>query len=132
MANLAKKKVLSAPFANEKEMVRVEWDFDVDGGAVATYEMLEAEGVMAVRMVHAYVMTAVTSGGSATFDVGVEAGSEFLSNTAVASLTAGALIDPATQAFKKLTDGQSLDFKIEVAAATAGKVAFILEIIRLA
>jgi len=88
MAVLADKKLGGAGFSNAKELVRVVYDFAVDGGAVADYDVFEADADCVVSLKHMAVKTAVTSGGSLVLDLGKSAGgTEFFSDKAVAAMT---------------------------------------------
>ena len=87
MATLVNKKKIASPFSNEAELVRVTYDFSVDGGAVADYDVLESVGACLVELVNIDVETAVTSGGALVMDLGKGAGgTEFKSDEAVADL----------------------------------------------
>ena len=88
MAVLVDKKIVGAQFKKDFEIVRAVYDFSVDTGAVADYDVLEASGDCIVKLLHAHVKTAVTSGGALVMDLGKGAGGvEFMSDKAVAALT---------------------------------------------
>jgi hypothetical protein len=130
MAVLADKKTVGAPFDGQSKLVKVEYNFAVDTGAQADYDVLEADGSMVVELVFAKVNTAVTSGGSLVMDLGKAAGGvEFFSDKAVAALT----LDSMHQAVAltkavELTDGEKIVMGIEAADATAGKIEFVFRI----
>lgn len=131
MAALSGAKTISPAFSNIRDMVRVTYDFSLDGGAAGDYDVLTADGACLVRCIGANVKTAVTSGGSLDLDLGKGAGGvEFLSSVAVASLTLNSFQPSASQAFVKLADGEKIVMGIDTAAATAGKVEFIFEIVK--
>lgn len=131
MAVLADKKIVGAGFKNSQELVRVTYDFAVDGGSVADYDVLEAEGNCIVEFVCFDIKTAVTSGGSLVVDLGKGAGgTEFKSDLAVASMTLDAILGPATAETNKveLSDGEKIVLGLEAAAATAGKFDLLFRI----
>ncbi|GEM_PF-2147350 len=70
MAAVAKKKTVGVAFTNQREIVRVRYDFAVDGGAQGALDLLEADGPLVVVDFWAHVVTAVLSSGSATIKVG--------------------------------------------------------------
>lgn len=124
MAVLDNKKIVGGGFENEMQLVKVTYDFAVDGGSVADYDVLEADGACIVEFKFLEVETAATSGGSLVIDLGKAAGgTEFKSDLAVASVTADAVIGPDTAESKyvELADGEKIVMGFEAAAATAGK-----------
>lgn len=129
MAVLADKKTVGAPFSNVGEIVRVVYDFSVDTGAVADYDVLVADGSVTVEHVYTNVQSAVTSGGSLVLDLGKGAGGvEFHSDVAPAALTLDAQIAGGSTRFVELSDGEKIVMGIEAAAATAGKVEFVFRV----
>ena len=131
MAVLKDKKVAGAVFANDAEIVRVVYDFTKDGGAVANYDVLVADSACVVSLKHMAVKTAVTSGGSMTLDLGKGAGgTEFFSNKAVAALTANSIHVTSAPAAVRLASGEKVVMALEVAAATAGKVEMVFEVVK--
>lgn len=150
-----------APFKNGGLNVQeYVYDFAVDGGAVSSIDLSTKDGFNAlpegaiVRAVTAKVLTACTSGGSATVEWGNSADTDGYSGTAiaVASLTAlavfsgyednaapGALIaasvtstggNSVTQKRYNVTSAsntQNFIMKIAVATLTAGKIVFLVE-----
>jgi hypothetical protein len=131
MTALAKAKH-AAPFTQMKETIEVMYDFSVDGGAVGALDVLTADEALVVHSVVAKVKTACTSGGSATVSLGKSGDAAGLvAATAVASLTAGALIDSASfGSGYKLASGDVVQMDIAVAALTAGKIVFEIEVSR--
>ena len=132
MAVLKDKKLVGAEFQKSFEIVRVVYDFAQDTGAVADYDVLEASGPCVVKLLHAHVKTAVTSGGSLVVDLGKAAGgTEFWSDKAVAALTLDSMhsVDAiAGTAGVELTEGEKVVVGLEAAAATAGKVEFVFAV----
>lgn len=126
------------------------YDFAVDGGAVGDIELsskanshLLPEGAI-VKAVYMKVVTAFTSGGSATLTVGNAADKDgYMASIAVASLTANAGFSHASQAGALLWDNtndaslayivtssantQNLSITIGTAAMTAGKAVIVVE-----
>ena len=122
------------------------YDFAVDGGAVSTIDLSSnnvlPEGAV-VMDCWARVITACTSGGSATIAWGPTSDADGLSGTAiaVASFTDGAVFNASGQGAALLWDdtndhqiyyevgATSDDFKITIgtAALTAGKIIFAVQ-----
>ena len=128
MAALKGAKVVGAPFDNATEVVRVIYDFSVDGGQVEDNTVLTADGEILVRCIGVNVQTAVTSGGSATIDLGKgTSGVEFVSTEAYTSFASG-LYASESAAFVKLADAEVINMGVATAALTAGKLEFIFEI----
>jgi hypothetical protein len=132
MAALNDAKTVGAPFGNESTLKVVTYDFSVDGGAVADYDVITADGSILVELINVDVETAVTSAGSLVADLGKGAGgTEFWSDQAVAGMTIDAQLLPDTPGtIVELADTEKLIFGIEVAAATAGKAHFMFRIYR--
>lgn len=127
MAALKGKKIVGAGFPNAVEVVRVNYDFAKDTGAIGSYEVLEAENDCVIKLRHAAVKTAVTSSGALTMDLGKgAAGTEIISNKAVSALTLESLHEGAAQV--KLAAGEKICMNLEAFDATAGKVEFVFEI----
>lgn len=131
MAVLGNKKVVGAPFANVAELVRVEYDFAVDGGAIADYDVLVAEDSIVVEHVYTKVEAAVTTGTDIDVDLGKGAGgAEFHSDVAAAALTLDAVIPGGATRMVELTSGEKVVMGIETGAATAGKLEFVFRVYR--
>jgi hypothetical protein len=131
MPVLKDKKKVGGGFANAAEMVRVEYDFAKDGGAIGNYDVLEADSACVVSLRHMAVKSAVTSGGAMTVDLGKNAGgTQFFSNKAVADLTLDSLHLTSAPAAVRLVAGDKVVMALEAFAATAGKVEMVFEIVR--
>lgn len=129
MAALVNAKTVGLVFPNQAEIIRVVWDFEVDGGAVAAYTVLTADSSCIVSLKAMVVKTAATSGGSMTVDLGKgTSGAEIVSNKAVAAMTAENLT--VGLAPVQLDAAEVVSMNIEAAAATAGKVEFIFEVLK--
>lgn len=127
MAVLDQRAKVGGGFSNEGQVIEVIYDFSVDGGAVDDFDMLEAEKGCVVEFMHAYVETAMTSGGALVVDLGKGAGgTEFLSDKAVGDFSANAVIKGDAYGTDKvhLASGEKIVMGLEAAAATAGKVKF--------
>lgn len=124
MAVLGDKKVVAAPFGNEAKLVTISYDFAVDGGAVADYDVLEADGNLLVEFFNADVETALTCDTDFDIDLGKGAGGvDFWSDLAKASFALDAQVASANVGrFVELADGEKIIMGIETAAATAGKM----------
>lgn len=125
MAVLDQKAKVGGGFSNGMQIVEVEYDFSVDGGAVDDYDVLEADKGCVVEFMHAYVETALTSGGALVVDLGKGAGGvEFLSDKAVGDFSANAVIKGDAYGTDKvhLASGEKIVMGFEAAAATAGKM----------
>lgn len=122
-------KTVGAPFDNAVEVVRVIYDFSVDGGQVEDNTVLIADGTLLVRCVGISVETAFTSAGSATIDLGKgTSGVEFASAVAYTAYTLNGFNASASAAFVKLNSGEIINMGVAVAALTAGKAEFIFEV----
>lgn len=125
--SLAAKRLAGAGFQNSVELVKVIYDFDVDGGAVGDYDVLEADGACLVQLVSIDCQTALTAAASSVIDLGKgDGGTEFISNLDAASgISADVQTLPDTAGtVVELADGEKIVMGIEVAAVTAGKLEF--------
>lgn len=140
MAAIAKRKYLNHEMSNEEVVLRTQYDFSVDGGALGALDIFEASADIIITGFHAVVKTAGTSGGSATLKVGITADDDLFMTTtqgAVASLTLGAAIFPAVVEGTpnvlalpvKLVSGAKVLQTIGTAALTAGKVEYVIKYI---
>lgn len=129
MAILKGAKTVGAPFSNAVEVVRVRYDFSVDGGEVEDNTVLTADGNLLVRCVGVHTEVALTSDGSATVDLGKGAsGTEFVSTEAYTSFTLDGFYASESAAFVKLASGEVINMGVATAALTAGVVEFIFEV----
>jgi len=132
MANLVKYQGDMYLHDEGHEVIKFEYDFANDTGAVAAYNGFKAKQAMVVHKAYMKVITTCTSGGSATVSVG-QTGSvaSLVAATAVASLTAGAVISGVAATgiggIKLAADDYAL-MDIAVAALTAGKIEIYLEV----
>lgn len=140
MAAVSAYKKIGPTFKNKVEVVRVAYDFAVDGGATGALDIFEATSDVIIVGFASVVKTACTSGGSATLKVGVSADDDaFMTTTqgAVANLTANAVILPVAVEGTpntlpipvKLPSGSKILQTIGTAALTAGKVEYTVQYI---
>lgn len=128
MAALKGAKTVGAPFDNVVEVVRVMYDFSVDGGEIEDNTVMTADGELLVRCVGAYVHVAPVGVG-ATIDLGKgAAGVEFISTEAITSFTLAGFYASESAAFVKLATSEIINLGIATAALTAGKIEFIFEV----
>lgn len=128
MSVLVDKKVAGAGFSNEVQLVRVNYDFAVDGGAIADYDVLVADSACVVELSHVVGLAAVTSGGAVTVSLGKgAAGVEFLNAVLKATLGLNSLSFPATKAVV-LAAGEKISLGVAVAAITAGKLEMVFRV----
>lgn len=133
MAVLADAKTVGPEWTNGQEIVKVIYDFSVDGGSVADYTVLTAAGDVLVKLAAMYVEAAVTSGGALVMDLGKGAGGvDFMSDKAVAALTLNSVHNTDSGADKAvyLTSGDTIQMGIEAFAATAGKLHMVFEVMK--
>lgn len=129
MAVLSNKKVVGTTFPNQVDVVRVVYDFSKDSGAIASYEVLEADSSCVVSLRAMIVKTAMLSSSTLTLDLGKgSAGTEIISNKAVASMTIESLHVGAAPV--QLDAGEKVCMNIEAFAATAGVLEFVFEVIK--
>ena len=132
--SLDKKISMGAPGAQAEEIVKVEYDFAVDAGAVADYDVLENTGVdpMVVELDRIDVETAMTSATAPLIDLGKgDGGTEFISDAQKGVFSADAMVIsdiPGTKV--ELINGEKIVMGVEVAAITAGKMVFVFKIQR--
>lgn len=142
MAAVKNYKKVGPTFTNGEECVTAEWDFANDAGATGALDIFEAGSAVVITHFHATVLTACTSGGSATLIAGISGGDTdlFFNATAgaVANLTAGAnLLPPAVEGTPNvlplpyyLASGGKVIQTIGTAAMTAGKVKYVIKYIK--
>lgn len=113
----------------EVDVVEVVYDFSKDAGATGALDMVTVKDACVVRAAYLEVLTTCTSGGSATYEVGISgATAGLIAQTAVASLTAGAVIEGAFDVGYKLAADAVVIQTIATAALTAGKIKLRLEL----
>jgi len=126
-ANTYKK--IDRGFSNERQFVKLTYDFAQDGGATAdTVRMAEVNGKIIITECILQVETACTSGGSATVSAGAETADAdaFGSAIAVATLVDDYAIDTAAGQSLVVDSGDYLSLTIATAALTAGKINFYI------
>ena len=122
MAALKGKKTVGAPFPNALEVVKVVYDFALDGAMASPLDVLEAADDIVIVGFFGKVITTCTSGGSATLAVGVSGGDidVLMGDTPVASLVAGYFIVPP----QVLTEGtpNTMSPQLPIKLADGGKI----------
>jgi hypothetical protein len=116
-------------FTGKIECVEVTYDFANDGGATGALDLLTAKQAMCVRVM-AKTVTGVTSGGSATLEVG-KSGATAGAIAQVAKTAvdvAGEVLQPAGWFY--LAADEVLIQTIGTAALTAGKIRYFIEYIK--
>lgn len=134
MASVAAAKKVGSGFTNEKEIVRVIYDYAKDGGAAGTLTLATATSDCVISDFMAVVKTAVVSGGAATVEAGMTGDTDFfLTAKLQAALTAGTVLpeDGAFNSKAKLASAQVLSQTIAVAALTAGKIEYTFEVMKI-
>lgn len=117
-------------YSNERGYLKLEYDFSKDGGASAdTYVMGTAGEKMVVLATTVYVAEAVTSGGAATVQIGVQGGDAdaILPDTAVGSLTAEAVLEDAAGQKFVIQKGEKIEAVVGTADLTAGRICVYIE-----
>ncbi|RKY07151.1 MAG: hypothetical protein DRP56_06240 [Planctomycetota bacterium] len=118
----------------KKQVAYFTYDFDKHGGAVGAISV-QGDGIPAGAIITSgvvHVKTACTSGGSATVSIGIATAADMLAATAVASLTANALLDvvpdgTATNMVRLTSADNTAIFTVATAALTAGKIVLAVE-----
>lgn len=116
-----------------KHIVEVVYDFAADAGAVGVLDLVQFQEAVIITDMWAQVLTACTSGGSATLDVGVVGADTdaFQAATAVAALTLNSTHSSAAAGADEYiaADGK-IAMEIKVAALTAGKIKYFFEVVQ--
>lgn len=131
------RKIDNGGYYNEMSVQRLVYDFAEDGGATAdTYRMAEVTGKIYIVECVLHVITACTSGGSATVSAGAETADAdaFGSGIAVGTLVDDYVVKTAAGQ-NLVVDGSSstdyLSLTIATAALTAGKIEFVMRYFRI-
>ena len=125
--NVSDHKTVYAPFSNSAEWMSFTYNFAVEAGATGNYDLFTAGENMAVLGYYANVVTAVTSGGSLTMDLGTtspSAATAIHSNKAVANLAINTVHGQDTAMPVAILSGGIMRMTIEAATALTGKVVF--------
>ena len=117
-----------------KRVAYFEYDFSRDGGSIGDITLrgdaLPNEALVDIGKIH--IKTACTSGGSATIALKVVGTADVLAATAVASFSAGAVLNTvpvatAATSIKVAASGLKVVATVAVAALTAGRFIVALE-----
>jgi hypothetical protein len=135
MTAIAGHKNVDTPFAGEVVEVRAEYDFAKDGGATGALDIFTALGEVIIESFHFKVLTACTSGGSMTMDVGVTGNlDQFQDGVAVAALTLNSVkfppvVDGTPNVIAVphvLATGEKVVQTILAETLTAGKIQYVM------
>jgi hypothetical protein len=124
MAILKNKKLIDCA-NNESQITKVVYDFAVDGGTIASYEVAEATSDTVIEAISCETITALDSAADAiTVDLGITGSTTaFLSGSAQSNFEAGDFTAPAeTFVPVKLAKNAKVLMEFKVAAATVGKI----------
>lgn len=133
MAAVANAKTKHAVSSAGKHLIEVDYDFAKDGGAVGVLDLIEFSEAVIVTDFVAHVLTACTSGGSATLDVGVVGADTdaFADDIAVASLSLNSThASHANGVDEYIAADGKIAMEIKTAALTAGKIRFYIEVVQ--
>jgi hypothetical protein len=129
MTAVANVKPIGSDFGNQENIVRVVYDFALDGGATGDLDLSGlAQGSTIVALIGVAVETLPVSTGAATIAVGYNGGTEFLSATGKASFVAGTFVAPTVASYLKVvTATGKLTMSIGTEVLTAGKMTFVFK-----
>lgn len=133
MASVSDAKTGGAGFENRVEYHRIVYDFAVDGGGTGAKDLFTCDKQCAVVSAVTHVLTACTSGGSATVKIGTTDDDDCVMTTTqgavanlVADYTVGGAALPAW-----LDTGDKISMTIGAAALTAGKFEVVIGLMAL-
>lgn len=137
MAQVKDKKSQNGGFGNEKIITKVMYDFAKDAGAIGVLDLFEAQSDLVLTGFYIKVLTAGTSGGSMTLDVGIVGGDTNIlaADIAVASLTLNSFhIPPVVEGTPnvlalpmKIASSGKIAMQIKTATLLTGKFEFVME-----
>jgi hypothetical protein len=117
-------------WGNERQVIRIKYDFAKDGGAVGALDLFEAGEAMIVMDCMVVAKTSLGSTGSATVSVG-KAGdlAGIVAATAITDLEAGEVAFPAARdASHVIAAGAKVQMDIATEALNAGALEFVFEL----
>ena len=123
--NAAAQKKMASGFSNERQFMKLTYDFANDGGATTdTYRLAQVDDKILISEAIVQVETACTSGGAATVTIGAETADPdaMLAAQAVAGLTDDATFEVAAGQKLVVGSGDWITMSIGTAALTAGKI----------
>jgi hypothetical protein len=128
MGTLVDRKYVGPQNNKDIEIVRVVWDFAVDGGEVEDNVVLTATGACVVKLNHVNVLTAVlATGGACAMSLGKGTGGvEFMSAVAKTTLVLDYVV--GSTGVVKLAAADTISMRTATNAATAGKLEFVFEV----
>ena len=115
----------------EKQLVKFEYDFAVDGGAIGDYDVLEADGAILVELITIDCKTAVVATATANMDLGKgDGGVEWKSAFDIGGNIAVDVQTPADTAdiILELADGEAIVMGVDTEVITAGKLEFVFKV----
>jgi hypothetical protein len=129
MAAVLNAKTAGSGFTGKIETLEVTYDFANDAGATGALDLLTADANCMVR-VAAKTITGATSGGSATLEVGKSgATATAIAQSALTTFNAaGKILQPVGWMY--LASGDKLIQTIATAALTAGKITYLIEVVK--
>lgn len=124
ITNLGDHRTIYGGFSNSAHWEKVVYDFSVDGGSSAIdLGVFTAGNDLVVVDFYANIESVVSSAGSLVTDLGVGAGgTDFWSNKAVATMTAGAILGMDTAAPVRVAKDSQVVMGQEAADAISGKI----------
>lgn len=124
-------KNVGTEFRNALGVVRVVYDYAVDGGATGALDLLTAVDDIIVKDFHALVKTTMVGSGG-TLIAGISGGDTdaLFQSTAVTGLTANTLIAPASTVPFRLASGGKLIQTLASAPLTDGKIEYVFTVMK--
>jgi len=133
MAAVAGHKTVAAPWNLAQEVVKVTYDYSVDGGATGALDLLTTSEDVIIKDFHLWC-EAAASGASGTLIVGVSGGDTDscldVTSGAVTALTLDAVVGPEATVPHFLAANGKLIQTISTAAFTAGKIHYYFTLMR--
>jgi hypothetical protein len=134
MAAVTAHRTVEAPFTGEQKVVRITYDFALDGGATGVLDHFTAGDALVIKDYHCYVETAATSGGSATMIVGVIGGDTDAcidaTSGAVANYSANAVIGKEAATPCYLAAGGKMGQTIATDTFLTGKIHHVYTVMK--
>lgn len=130
--------MLSQYLNQKRGVIRVTWDFSVQGGAIGTYKLFDENSVPAllpsgaiVTQVYSDTQTATTTSASGTLALTLNSSGDLFTATAAATWSGIQAGTPTGSAatMVKATAARQLTAAIATGALTAGKVNFFVEFV---
>lgn len=131
-----RKGTFGAGFTGEEQIIETVYDFSADTGATGDYTLTAAASdTVMVKLIAVKTTTAPTSAGSALLTLETSATADaFLNSEPIATFSIGSVVIPenattgGTHGYVKVAADATLQFSIEDAALTAGKMTFVWKV----